>query len=307
MTLTIKLLGGLSVEKDGTPLPKLISRKADVLLAYIAQEQRPHSRESIATLLWDDRSQKQALSNLRTILSSLRKHVADYVVITRSSIALNEEADVVVDTAVFQQQLARAQENWPDKQAIIQAEEALALYAGDFLNGVLVRDSFELESWMQTTRDQLLHIAVNARQKLINTYLQQGEFSAGIQHAAVLLQHDSLDESAHRQMMLLLARNGQRGAAIEQYETCCRILDEELGVEPEDETITLYRRIELADSSPAGNMPTPLTTFVGRAKERFQISQLLQEENGRLLTLIGLGGIGKTRLAIQIAHDQANN
>jgi predicted ATPase/DNA-binding SARP family transcriptional activator len=315
MTLTIKLLGGLAVEKDGSPLPKLISRKADVLLAYLAQEQRPHSRENIATLLWDDRSQKQALSNLRTLLSSLRKHAGEYVVITRTTIALNQEETVWVDTAVFQHQLALTQENWPEKQAIDQAEEALALYQGDFLDGVLVRDSFELESWMQKTRDQLRHLAVATRQKLVNAYLSQGQYGAGIQHAAILLQLDPLDESAHRQMMMLLARNGQRGAAIEQYETCRRILDEELGVEPENETETLIRRIELADGAAASNIPDPLTTFVGRTKERLQISQLLRDkdnsagqgQSSRLLTLIGLGGIGKTRLAIQIAHDLSDS
>ena len=72
--LMIHLLGGLIIEQDGKPIPKLVSRKTDILLAYLAQEPRSHSRETLATLLWGDRSQKQALSNLRTLISSLRKH-----------------------------------------------------------------------------------------------------------------------------------------------------------------------------------------------------------------------------------------
>ncbi len=306
MTLTINLFGGIAVTQNGNPLPKLISCKADILLAYLAQEQRSHSRESIATLFWDDQSQKQSLSNLRTLLSSLRKHAGDYLIITRKTIALNPEKEIWIDTAVFQQNLSLAQEIWPDKQAIIKMEEALALNQGEFLDGVHVRNSFELESWMQNTRDQLNHQAVEARQTLIDTYLQQGQYRAGIQHAAVLLQADSLNEAAHRQMMTLLARNGQRSAALEQYEACRRNLKEELGVEPEDETRVLAQRIELADTDAASNIPKPLTTFVGRTKERLQVGEILREGNTRLLTLIGLGGIGKTRLAIQIAHDVAD-
>ncbi len=305
MQKRITLLGGLTVTRDGQPIPKLISRKADALLAYLAQEQRPHSRESLATLLWDDRSQKQALSNLRTLLSNLRKHAADFVTITRQTAVIND--DVWVDTAVFQQQLALADKNWPDENAIAQAEETLALYRGEFLDGLLVGGSFELESWMQTSRDHLRRLVNDARQKLIEHYLLQGDYAAGIEHAHALLQDDPLAEAAHRQMMTLLARSGQRNAAIEQYETCRRILDEELGVEPDDETTALLRRIELADNNLAANLPVPLTTFVGRARERRQINKCLRDGQTRLLTLIGLGGIGKTRLVIQIAHDMADH
>ncbi len=202
--LTINLFGGLTVETDGRPLPKLISRKADMMLAYLAQAQQPTARETIATLLWEDRTQKQSMSNLRTLISSLRKHAGDFVTITRKTAVINQ--DVWVDTAVFQQQLALADENWPQKSAIAQAEEALALYRGEFLDGVLVDGSFELESWMQTTRDRLRHLAIGARQKLVAYYLREGDYSAGIQHAIILLQDDPLDESAHRQMMLLLAK-----------------------------------------------------------------------------------------------------
>ncbi len=304
MVKRITLFDGFTVTLGDKPLPKLVSRKADVLLAYLAHEQRPFTREQAATLLWQDSSQKQALSNLRTLLSSLRKHAGDFVTITRQTVAI--KPDVWVDTAVFQQQLTLAQNNWPDTDAIAQAEDALTLYRGEFLDGILIDNSFELESWMQTSRDHLRHLANNARQKLIDHYLQQGDYTSGIKHAHALLQEDPLDEAAHRQMMTLLARSGQRGAAIEQYQTCCRILDAELGVEPDDETTALLRRIELADDDLTANLPASPTTFIGRAQERLQISQLLQNEDVRLLTLIGLGGIGKTRLAIQIGHDLAS-
>ncbi len=305
MVKRITLFDGLTVTQIDKPIPKLVSRKADILLAYLAREQRPFPREQVATLLWPDSPQKQALSNLRTLISSLRKHAADFVTITRQTVAI--KPDVWVDTAVFQQHLTRADNNWPEASAIAQAEDALALYHGEFLDGILVDGSFELESWMQTNRDHLRRLVNVMRQKLIDHYLRQGDYAAGIEHAHALLQDDPLDEAAHRQMMILFARSGQRSAAIEQYETCRRMLDEELGVEPDDETTALLRRIELADNNLSANLPVPLTTFVGRAQERLQIGKRLRDGQTRLLTLIGLGGIGKTRLAIQIAHDMAGH
>ena len=71
---------------------------------------------------------------------------------------------------------------------------------------------------------------------LVTIYLEQGDYKAGMRHATRLLEMDPLLESAHRQMMLLLAGSGQRNAALAQYETCRQRLSEELGVDPDEET-----------------------------------------------------------------------
>lgn len=295
----IHLLGGLAITQDGSPIPKLVSRKADVLLAYLAQEPRTHSRESLATLLWDDRPQKRALSNLRTLITSLRKHAEPFVDITRRTLALAD--GVWVDTAVFQQQLSRAQETWPSMIAAEQMEETLGLYVGDFLEGVLVSDSNELEEWIQFSREQLRQQAMEARQQLVAYYLQQGATNDGMRHAAILLEMDPWNEETHRQMMQLLARSGQRQAALAQYETCVQLLDEELGIPPEPETTALYERIQTAVSTPTASLPAIATTFVGREKELGLCLEQLHNPDCRLLTLVGLGGMGKTRLALQAA------
>ncbi len=288
MQKRITLLGGLTVTKDGQPIPKLISRKADALLAYLAHEQRAHSREALATLLWDERSQKQALSNLRTLLSNLRKHAADFVTITRKTAVIND--DVWVDTAVFQQHLA-------DNQL----EDALALYQGDFLDGVLLRGCLELENWIQHQCEQQRQQVIGVYSQHITKCLQQGEYHDGIHHATRLLEMDPWNEETHRQMMQLLARSGQRQAALAQYETCVQLLDDELGLPPEPETTALFERIQSAAETPAVNLPTLTTAFIGREQELTQCVQQLRDPDCRLLTLIGLGGIGKTRLALQAA------
>jgi len=110
--------------------------------------------------------------------------------------------------------------------------------------------------------------------------------------------------------MRLLALSGQRSAALAQHESCCRILAEELGVEPDTQTTMLHERIrdrtEILFHAPAppNNLPAPLTPFVGREEELTQIEERLQDPSCRLLTLTGPGGIGKTRLALEAAAAQ---
>lgn len=91
--LEITTLGGLSIRLDGQPLAKLHSRKAEALLVYLALTARLQPREVLADLLWEDFSQKQAMNNLRVVLSNLRKHLGDHLLITRDTAGMNPEVD----------------------------------------------------------------------------------------------------------------------------------------------------------------------------------------------------------------------
>lgn len=118
------------------------------------------------------------------------------------------------------------------------------------------------------------------------------------------LEIEPWDERTHRQVMRLLASSGQRGAALAQFSACQRVLKTELGVAPEEETLALYQDIcsrtrNLKYPVLHNNLPASLTTFVGRNAELSEIQSLLHGENCRLLTIMGLGGCGKTRLAIE--------
>jgi rhodanese-related sulfurtransferase len=103
--------------------------------------------------------------------------------------------------------------------------------------------------------------------------------------------------------MCLLARSGQRSAALRQYETCRHTLADELGVEPHEETTALYERIRTAGAARLHNLPDPPTPFIGRRELLQQIAECLGNPACRLLTLPGLGGIGKTHLALQAARE----
>src|SRR5690606_12515409 len=120
------------------------------------------------------------------------------------------------------------------------------------------------------------------------------------------LQLEPFREEAHRLLMRLLAESGQRSAALAQYEVCVRILDEELGVEPDDETVALYEQIAAGEIEAPDevriptNLPVVGTQFVDRPLARQAISSQLAKPHCRLLTLTGPGGVGKTRLAIEV-------
>ncbi|RMF29683.1 MAG: hypothetical protein D6759_13410 [Chloroflexi bacterium] len=181
------------------------------------------------------------------------------------------------------------------------------LYRGDFLAGFHVRGAPAFEEWLVIERERLQAQARLALYALAAHHVSQGEYASALHYTARLLALDPWREEVHRQMMWLLAHTGQPSAALAQYETCRRILAEELGVEPSAETVALYRRIRTARSIHYDNLPPQPTPFVGREQELTEIQRLLADPACRLLTLVGPGGIGKTRLALQAAaqnHDR---
>ncbi|HEX9987493.1 MAG TPA: tetratricopeptide repeat protein [Chloroflexia bacterium] len=321
--LSITTLGGLQVSQGGIPVADLALRKAEALFVYLACTHRPQPREVLADLFWDERSPTQSLGSLRMALSSLRAHLAPYLTITRATVAFNYDSPYWLDVAELERHLeaARAHSSSGDAQspeAVQELEQAVALYRGPFLQGFYLRDASGFEEWMVMEQERLQRIVTAALQDLVSTYLGRGEYSAGIPHASRLLQMDPLDEEMHRQLMRLLAHSGQRAAALEQYQTCQRILSTELGIAPDPATTELYESIRLGKlesvttapgSASSGakdrayGLPAQLTPFIGRETEKAAIIKCVSDPGCRLVTLIGPGGIGKSRLAMQVVPD----
>ncbi|MCA9925466.1 MAG: NACHT domain-containing protein, partial [Anaerolineales bacterium] len=306
--LTIRLLGGFTLELDGKPVSGLPSRKAEALIAYLVMHKRPFPRELLADLLWDDRPQDQTLANLRSLLSGVRRKLGPFLTVTRQSIGFNHDADYWLDVAAFTAQLpARDPTSVSLPNDLSQIETAVAIYQGHFLDGFYVRESRRFEEWASIERERLQRLAVSGLQQLVHDTLNRGQYAAGIEYAVRLLEFDPLSEAAHRHLMLLLARSGQRNSALKQYDICCQILENELGVPPANETTALYQRIRSSQTAPLHNLPPQTTPFVGRETEMVELSRLLADENGRFITLLGPGGIGKTRLALQAAMHIVQN
>lgn len=315
--LDIFTLGGLSIRCNGTPVTGFVSRKVEALLVYLACQGRPQPREVLAELLWEERSQAQSMGNLRVVLNDLRQHLEPFVVVTRQSIGLDLASACWLDVTELQSAISAAQAQWMRGVSLFPKtaktlEKALDLYTGDFLAGFSIRDSQAFDHWLSTERERLRQEVVEALHHFVDYCLKNNAFAAGIAKATQSLQIDPLREETYQQLMLLLSMSGQRGAALAQYDTCCRVLAEELGIEPNAPTIALANQIRsgLPIASrpkamiPTHNLPMQATPFIGRDVELSQIARSLADPNCRLLTLIGPGGIGKTRLALQAAAAQ---
>jgi DNA-binding SARP family transcriptional activator len=153
---------------------------------------------------------------------------------------LNQASDAWIDVAAFTGLL---QVGAPSPETIRQLEQAVELYGGDFLDGFSVADSPTFDEWVSLNREWLRRLVTEALHRLAACHEQAGEYGRGLRHAWRQVELDPCREQAHRQLMRLLALSGQRSAALTQYETCRRLLAEELGVEPAAETTNLYERI----------------------------------------------------------------
>jgi predicted ATPase/DNA-binding SARP family transcriptional activator len=322
-TLSINLLGSPTIALDGRAVKGFVSSKAAALVYYLAATGRPHTREALAGLLWSETTDAQAFKNLRDVLSNLRRLLAPYLEITRQTVELIAETSGLVDSRRFEAYQAAAERVASDADAAVSLRKAVALYQGDFLEGFAVGDAPAFEAWALAERERLRQLLLNGLYRLTAVAAAQGAYLDGIAHASRLLALDPTREEAHRQLMLLLALSGQRGAALAQYEACRRVLNEDLGLDPDAETEALHKRILNGEELRIANeelrkpnrhaatfsmlnaqfsIPSPLGTFVGRAAELAQLIEWLRDPDCRLVTIVGMGGAGKTRLALHTAR-----
>jgi len=236
--LRIALLGGLGIEEGEISARPSLTRKSRALVAYLAlQGARGQSREKLAELLWGNSAEEQARANLRQALSSLRKALngneATYLVTNGDQVSLAGR-DIDLDVAEFERLVAEA-----TPQAL---KRAAALYRGDLLDGFsLKEDSFE--TWARAERERLRHLACDALTKLIAHCDEVGDTERCVETAARLLTLDPLREAAHRILMRAYAAQGRQASALKQFEACRDILRREVSVEPEPQTVALYREI----------------------------------------------------------------
>ncbi len=291
---------------------RVYPRAAEALLIYLAFQDRPVSRETLAEFLWADRTPKQGLTNLRTVLTALRRELGDFLVITRKEVGFNHKSSHALDALSFEHtldELSTALQSPEPLGDLIarQLQTALDFYQGDFLEGFYLRDGRGFEEWAALERERLRRLAHSGFRRQVQYYLRQGDFPAGIQNAERLLALDPLDENSHRLMMQLLLRDGQRNAAIKQYHRCRDLLADDLGVEPSPATTSLFERLRTTPFPPPQKIPPPSTPFIGRGAEIKLGTRRIIDRECRLLSILGPGGIGKTRLAVELARRVAQN
>jgi predicted ATPase/DNA-binding SARP family transcriptional activator len=319
--LSMRFLGSFAVQLDGEPVAGLEYDKARALLAYLALEtDRPHRRQTLAGLLWPDLSERRARHNLSQALYVLRTALksagSSCLHATPDTIQFAAEVDHWIDVTAFTSLLAdcTAHPHWrlktcPTCRPLL--ARAVALYGGAFMEGLSLPDAPAFEEWQLVWRERLHHQATDALRTLAYSYDHDGDRAAALGYAQQWVALDPWHEEAQRQLMRALALHGRRSAALVQYERCCHTLEKELGVPPVQETVALYQTIRSSETLPdlypplPNNLPAQTTPFLGRRVLLDGLRDALRDPACRLVTLVGPGGSGKTRLALQAGGEAA--
>ncbi|MFO7546339.1 MAG: BTAD domain-containing putative transcriptional regulator, partial [Trueperaceae bacterium] len=299
MTAHVCLLGGPTLRLDGSWQAPPITRPV-VLLSYLAYREAWVDRDELTALFWPETGQRQAKQSLRALLYQAKRGPLGH--------ALEVEPLRVrwaIDTDVHTFVKAVSAGDW---------RAAVDVYAGTFLERVPGDDSSAFEAWLGQTRDEL-----HASWRDAVLHVADDLSAAGrARDASDLLQRlfavDFLDEDVLQACMRAHATAGDRGRALEAFRTFSARLAEDLDMTPMASTRQLAdairndaARTPARAPGPAGvvhvhapGAPRPLTPFVGRRTDLLELGSLLARPDVRLVTLLGPGGVGKTRLSVEV-------
>lgn len=285
--MRINLLGTFSIFLDDqTVFTGLPTTKPLELFAYLlVHRQRPHLRETIATMLWPEQTSPQSKKNLRKVLYKLQHTFLDtvgpkapaIVLITHDWIALNPALEFQLDVALFERTYALAQaNNVGDNQRCQALEAGVALYGGELLSGLY-------SDWCLRERERLETMFLELHHELLVCAEQQGAYTQAIGHALAILDHDAANERAHRDLMRLYYLSGNRSAALHQYAGCIAALASELGIRPCRATDELYQQICRDEPAAAERMPA----HEGAAMEReIEVQHQLRQWHAELQRML---------------------
>jgi TolB-like protein/Tfp pilus assembly protein PilF len=246
----LTLFGGFELKLAGGQVVDLPGQKDRALLAILALPPgATHSRDKLASLLWSDRGDQQARDSLKHALTRLRQCLQAAspppIVADRQSVRLDAAA-VTIDVATFERLLSVGT---PEG-----LEQAAALYRGDLLDGIGLRDP-AFEDWLLVERQRLSQRAEEALSNLLAQSLAAGARDRAAAAARRLLSLDPLREGACRALMQIHAERAETAQALKIYETLRDRLHRELGVKPEPETAKLYESIRQRRAAPAQSPP----------------------------------------------------
>lgn len=305
----LTLLGAFRLEHHGVTI-NLPRRKVEALLAYLVLHPERRTRDDLATLFWGDSLDDKARHSLRTALATLRQHIGeDLLIADREHVQINPNFPLGVDLHELLALEKRLDD--PELTNPLRLRALLDLWSGEMLASFY-------EDWVVVEREHYHTRLLTTLLNLTQALRARSEYAQAIAVAQKMLSFDAANEHAHQHLMFCYMAAGDRAAALRQYELCAAALARELDAPPMPETTALYQWIkrnnaeEPAAAARITNLPIPLTSFVGRTRESAEVKRLLvrspyQKEQAthavRLLSLVGAGGNGKTRLAIQVATD----
>ena len=319
--LTISLFGSFQVTLDGASLTSFESDKVRALLAYLVVEAgQAHRRENLTLLLWPEHPEErarhslsQALYNLRSVLQEHASERSPYLLVSPETIQFNPESDYWLDVAEFTRLVEACDRHEHLLREACQPcqerfEKAARLYREDFLAGLPIQDSAAYEEWALVSRERTQLQASRALASQAGYYERQGRLQEALLAAQRLAELEPFDDGACQQLMRLLAACGKRSEALACFEKFRATLRAELEIAPQAETKALYERIRQMRAGKAGtashvhDLPASLSPLIGREDELAEVQQRLLDPACRLLTVLGPGGSGKSRLALEAAR-----
>jgi len=329
-TFVLQLLGTFHATLNGNVVHEFQSNSVRGLLAFLAVESdRTHERSYLAELFWPDDPTDRGLTNLRQALhrltnaldataSELDPVVGSEIIgkilhVQRNSIRLNPQFATSTDVRQLIEAIERVEHHPHRRDALCAAcrerlTAAVELYRGEFLSGFNGRLSGPFDQWLRLWRERTRELVVRAITVLVGYHEARSNLSETIRLSRRWIELEPWNEEAYQRLIDALAQSGQRSAALAQYERCRQVLAIELNTAPSIETMALIGRIQRGRLIPAHTPPfdVPMITsnLIGRERELTQIDTFLAEADGRLLTIVGPGGSGKTRLALEAAQQQ---
>lgn len=267
--LNIYLFGKFCVRREEQELEGLDARKVQELFCYLLLH-RDHalSRETLASLLWPEttttlskKNLRQALWQLQSALGSQNESLSDRVLLVESEwIKLNPEAVFWLDVAALENAFLLVQKipgQKLDNQKAQILHDAVQLYQGPLLEGWY-------QDWCIYERERLQSMYLTMLDKLMGYCEVRCDYETGLLYGMRIMCYDRARERTHRRLMRLHYLNGDRAAALRQYEQCSSALEEELGVKPSKGTVALYEQIS-ADQpdefEPTAALTEPHTSF----------------------------------------------
>jgi DNA-binding SARP family transcriptional activator len=311
-SVEISLLGRFQVRVSGTRLGSddIAGRKAPALLKLLALS-RDHQlvRDQVMELLWPDLDSTSAAGQMYKAIHQLRKafgageqqsDAEEWIATRKNLVLLAPPGGLITDVDAFE----RTARDALASRDIKELERATALYAGDLLPMDLY------DTWTQAPRDRLRQLYIDVLLALAQGYQARGELAAAAEIHRTALEKDATLEVAHRGLMTIFARQGQRDRALKQYGVCLDALAEELGVAPSQETRALYDEIDRQPPETAVAVdrtrlqaPIRMAPLVNREAECRVIDDCLDglvAKRGSVLLIEGPAGIGKTRLTREL-------
>ena len=306
--LSIRLLGTPEILAAGVPVV-ISNHKARALLFYLAATAQPHTRDSLATLLWSETPDSNARHSLRSSLYRLRQALHPYsadnaLLIDGDMVQLHLDEDAC-DVPYFYWLLTKGNEST--------LAEAISLYRGPLLQGFTPPDAPVFEEWLRFEASRLQQAYVGVLQRLATFAESRQSWDEAVEYIQRLVQLDPLDEAVQQQLIGLYLHMGAIGKALHQYRQLESELAEKLDLTPSAETQALLQEamrlrrdtaptVRMSPRSPV-RLP-PSLPFTGRDDTLEKLLVLSHDvTTGRGVTVLvqGENGIGKSRLLDEFA------